>query len=105
MMEPILDAFRGAVEAVELAPPRLPFVSNLTGTWIRDDEATDPGYWVRHLRAPVRFAAGLATLLGGDGAPVLVEAGPGTVLGTFAREVAAEGGRGAEGGGDGAARR
>ena len=36
--------------------PELPFVSNVTGTWITAAEATDPAYWARHLRQTVRFA-------------------------------------------------
>ncbi|HSP79990.1 MAG TPA: type I polyketide synthase, partial [Myxococcaceae bacterium] len=34
MMEPILDAFAARVRQVRLSPPRIPFVSNVTGTWI-----------------------------------------------------------------------
>src|SRR5262249_1195861 len=34
MLEPALDAFRAEVAAVSMRPPRIPFVSNVTGTWI-----------------------------------------------------------------------
>jgi phthiocerol/phenolphthiocerol synthesis type-I polyketide synthase E len=65
--------------ALELRPPAIPFVSNVTGTWITAAEATDPQYWARHMCRTVRFAAGLATL--GAGAPrALVEIGPGNTL-------------------------
>ncbi len=87
MVEPVMDAFRREVAALELRRPRLPFLSNVTGTWIRDDEATDPDYWARHLRRPVRFADALdtlATLGQGDGA-ALLEVGPGRTLTTLAR--------------------
>jgi len=95
MMEPMLEEFRAAVAAASPQAPSLPFVSNLSGDWITGEQATDPAYWSEHLRRPVRFAAGLETLLAGPpgtapgGSAVLVETGPGTVLGTFAREVAA----------------
>ncbi|HEX5723931.1 MAG TPA: type I polyketide synthase, partial [Longimicrobiaceae bacterium] len=46
-----------------LRPPAIPMVSNVTGTWITDAEATDPGYWTRHLLGTVRFAEGVSTLL------------------------------------------
>ena len=51
MMEPILGAVRSReVAASTLQPPRIPYLSNVTGTWITAEEATDPGYWARHLR-------------------------------------------------------
>ncbi|MFF2659830.1 SDR family NAD(P)-dependent oxidoreductase [Kitasatospora sp. NPDC058032] len=73
-----------AVRAVRLHPPRIPFCSNVTGTWITDEEATSPEYWGRHLRAPVRFADAAALLLA-DPSRVLLEVGPGHTLGDFVR--------------------
>jgi acyl transferase domain-containing protein len=84
MIDPALAAFREHVAAVRLAPPRIPFLSNVTGTWITDAEATDPDYWVRHLRQTVRFADGIAELAK-DPAWLFVEVGPGRALGTLAR--------------------
>ncbi len=84
MMEPILEPFAVRLEGVRLSAPEIPFVSNVTGTWITAEEATDPGYWVRHLRAPVRFADGLATLLADEPRSVLLEVGPGNSLGRLA---------------------
>lgn len=75
MMNPILDEFKQQVTAARLARPRLDLISNLTGAFITPDEARDPVYWVRHLRQPVRFAAGMATLRQ-DGYNVFVELGP-----------------------------
>ncbi|HYP01167.1 MAG TPA: type I polyketide synthase, partial [Pyrinomonadaceae bacterium] len=63
MMEPILGAFVERVERLALQPPRIPFISNVTGTWITDAQATDPLYWSQHLRQTVRFADGVGTLL------------------------------------------
>ena len=37
----------------------IPYVSNVTGTSITGAEATDPAYWIRHLRQTVRFSDGL----------------------------------------------
>ncbi len=84
MMEPALDAFAAELAQVELRAPRLPFVSNVTGDWITDEQATDPAYWVGHLRAPVRFAPSVALLLQ-DADRLLVEVGPGQVLSGLAR--------------------
>src|SRR6185295_15717764 len=55
MMSPILDTFRAEVEKIDLQPPRIPYLSNVTGTWITAAEATDPSYWATHLRQAVRF--------------------------------------------------
>ncbi len=43
MMDAALPPFRAVMSRVALRPPRTPFISNVTGTWIRPDEATDPG--------------------------------------------------------------
>ncbi|MEM7586726.1 MAG: type I polyketide synthase, partial [Acidobacteriota bacterium] len=84
MMEPIADELSSLVAEFDLQEPKIPYVSNVTGTWITADEATDPGYWARHLCAPVRFADGVATLL--DALPqALLEMGSGTSLATFVR--------------------
>ena len=47
-------------------------------------QATDPRYWARHLREPVRFADGLRALLH-DAERVLLEVGPGQALGQLAK--------------------
>ncbi len=83
-MDAIREPFAREVGKRALKAPQIPFVSNLTGTWIRPEEATDPGYWVRHLREPVRFAAGIGELLREPGR-VLLEAGPGRTLAGLAR--------------------
>ncbi|HEX6911026.1 MAG TPA: acyltransferase domain-containing protein, partial [Longimicrobium sp.] len=83
-MEPILDAFAAEVRRARPAAPRIPFLSNVTGDWITPAQATDAGYWVRHLRDTVRFADGVGRLLD-DAGRVLLEVGPGESLGTFAR--------------------
>jgi acyl transferase domain-containing protein len=48
MMEPILRRFTELVGKVKLSPPKIPYISNVTGTWIKDGEAVDPAYWARH---------------------------------------------------------
>ncbi|HEX9187312.1 MAG TPA: SDR family NAD(P)-dependent oxidoreductase, partial [Vicinamibacteria bacterium] len=88
MMDPILGAFRERLDAVPLAPPRIPYVSNLTGTWITAEEATSPGYWADHLRRAVLFGDGMRTLLA-EPDRVLLEVGPGNTLSGLARAQAA----------------
>lgn len=79
MMEPILEEFAALVASVPRRAPRPRFASNVTGTWITAEQATDPGYWARHLRHTVRFGDCVATLLA-DGAKYVLECGPGRQL-------------------------
>jgi acyl transferase domain-containing protein len=90
MLDPVLQPFLEQLKRVRLEPPRLPFLSNVTGTWIRPEEATDPAYWARQLRQPVRFADAVALLLA-EPRRILVEAGPGNTLSTLARQQPAAG--------------
>jgi non-ribosomal peptide synthase protein (TIGR01720 family) len=83
MMDPAVGSLREHLEGVRLQAPRIPFVSNVTGTWISDEEATSPEYWARHLRETVRFDDGLATLFAGP-RRALLEVGPGRTLTTLA---------------------
>jgi amino acid adenylation domain-containing protein len=88
MMEPALEPFAERVRQVRLAPPSIPFVSNVTGTWITAEQATDPQYWARQIRATVRFGDGLATLRS-EPDRLLLEVAPGNTLTTLAREAGA----------------
>jgi acyl transferase domain-containing protein/acyl carrier protein len=85
MMDSILKSFEREVENVTLNSPKIPYVSNLTGTWITEAEATDPGYYAKHLRHTVRFADGVGELLK-EPDIVLLEVGPGHTLTALARE-------------------
>jgi amino acid adenylation domain-containing protein len=84
MMNPILDSFKTGFADVAVGTPQIPYISNLTGQWISQEEAGDPRYWSRHLRETVRFASGLDTLMQKDNL-VFLEVGPGKTLGSLAR--------------------
>ena len=85
MMDPVVEPFRDEVRKVKLAPPRIPFISNVTGGWITPAEATDPAYWGRQLRRTVRLAEGIGALLAKPGA-ALLEVGPAQALSGAARQ-------------------
>jgi amino acid adenylation domain-containing protein len=85
LMEPVLDDFAAEVARTPLSAPTIPIVSNLSGDWLKPEEATDPAYWVRHLRGTVRFATSLRRLIEDEPACLLVEAGPGAALTRLAR--------------------
>jgi acyl transferase domain-containing protein/acyl carrier protein len=82
MMSPILPEFVQLVKTVKLRPPRIRFISNVTGTWISDEQATNPNYWSQHLRQSVKFSDGITQLLE-QFEGVFVEVGPGRTLSTF----------------------
>ncbi|HJT50362.1 MAG TPA: type I polyketide synthase, partial [Nitrosospira sp.] len=83
-VESMLPAFMDALSRTELQRPKIPFLSNLSGDWITDQEATDPDYWRRHVRGTVRFDDGVRELLSNP-SRILLEAGPGETLSTLAR--------------------
>lgn len=87
MMEPIVGEFENRLRAIALQRPQKPIVSTVSGTWLTDAEATNPGYWATHMRATVRFADALETVFTLK-SPLLLEAGPGSVTATLARQQA-----------------
>jgi amino acid adenylation domain-containing protein len=84
MVEAIMQAFLAEVRRIPLRAPAIPYLSNVTGTWISAAEATSPTYWVRHLRQTVRFSASARLLL--DAGFACLEVGPGHTLGTLLRQ-------------------
>jgi thioesterase domain-containing protein/acyl carrier protein len=84
MLDPILAEFSALVTEVELSAPCIPYITNVTGSWVTDDEAADPTHWVRHMRQTVRFAEGLDELLQAPGA-LFLEVGPGQTFTSIIR--------------------
>jgi len=84
-MQPLAARLTDLARSVTLSPPRIPYLSNVTGTWITAAQATDPAWWARHLCEPVRFGDAVERLLA-DGGRVLLEVGPGQGLGSFVRQ-------------------
>jgi acyl transferase domain-containing protein len=79
MMEPVVAPLRDLIDTFRLQPPAVPMLSNVTGTWMRPEDATSPDYWASHLRRTVRFADD-TTEVWKLSAPVLIELGPGQAL-------------------------
>jgi acyl transferase domain-containing protein len=82
-MEPALRPLVAELKNVHLRAPAIPFVSNVTGTWVTTSEATDPSYWATHLCQTVRFSQGIQLLLK-EPNRILLEVGPGGTLGRLA---------------------
>jgi acyl transferase domain-containing protein len=85
MMSPIRREFEKQVSQLPLNPPRIPYISNVSGDWISDQDAVDPAYWGKHMCSTARFADGIKKLSAQDSA-VFIEIGPGRVLGNLVRQ-------------------
>ncbi|MBB4689012.1 type I polyketide synthase [Amycolatopsis jiangsuensis] len=75
LMKPMLEEFATVARKLTYSAPSMPIVSAV-------DSAADlstPDYWVRQVRAAVRFSDGVRTLLD-DGVRTFVEVGPSAVL-------------------------
>ncbi|MFD2176707.1 type I polyketide synthase [Veronia pacifica] len=83
-LDPILSEFHEFVQSMNLQAPSIPFVSNVTGTFITPEQAVSPDYWVRHLRETVLFHQGLSVIMQDEQA-VLFELGAGRGLTTMAK--------------------
>ncbi|WP_425071649.1 type I polyketide synthase [Sagittula sp. S175] len=83
LLEPVLEAFGDYLRSIELRAPQVPLTSNVTGQMMTDAQATDPGYWVSHLRGTVLFADCVGAVSGPS--RVLLEVGPGKALTSLAR--------------------
>ncbi|MEE1827352.1 SDR family NAD(P)-dependent oxidoreductase [Streptomyces sp. BE20] len=76
LMEPMLDEFRTIVGTLGFADPVTPAVSTVTGAPVAPGQWSDPEYWVRQVREPVRFADAVTALDAGR----VLELGPDGVL-------------------------
>ena len=82
LVEPMLDELEDVAFGLEMFPPTLSLVSNVTGRVLEPGERLDGAYWRRHTREPVAFGPSVETLatLGVD---LIVEIGPHAVLGSM----------------------
>lgn len=88
LIDDILNDFRDLFNNITLKKPRVPFVSNVTGDWITDEQAIDPNYWCDHLRKTVYFCKGIKALLNSD-INTFLEVGPSEALVKFVNEILA----------------
>uniref|UniRef100_UPI0005BC51E3 type I polyketide synthase n=1 Tax=Streptomyces sp. NRRL F-5123 TaxID=1463856 RepID=UPI0005BC51E3 len=83
-IEPVLGEFREIAASLTYAPPRIAVVSDVTGALADAEQLSDPDYWVRHARQPVRFRDAVAALRA-EGVSRFLELGPDPVLSAMAR--------------------
>lgn len=85
MMEPAFEPLVKEISRIKLSPPKIPYISNVTGKWITHSQATDPTYWASHMRKAVRFEEGVCELLKTPDR-IFLEIGPGHSLGSFLQQ-------------------
>ncbi len=78
LMEPILTEFETVANQITYHQPRIPLISNVTGSRADESIAT-ANYWVNHVRQPVKFAPSMETLHQ-QGYEVFLEIGPQPIL-------------------------
>ncbi|HJT56094.1 MAG TPA: type I polyketide synthase, partial [Ktedonobacteraceae bacterium] len=75
----LAEALNEVVRQVKLHKPEIPYFSNITGTWITPEHATNPAYWAELMRQTEHSADSIGQLLQQD-KRVLVEVGIGQSL-------------------------
>ncbi|HZU68588.1 MAG TPA: SDR family NAD(P)-dependent oxidoreductase [Ktedonobacteraceae bacterium] len=85
MLQSLKQPLTEIARSIRLHAPQIPYISNVTGTWITDEQATSPLYWAEHMCGTVQFAEGIAHLLE-ETEHALLEIGPGQSLASFARQ-------------------
>ncbi|HET8640482.1 MAG TPA: type I polyketide synthase [Pseudonocardiaceae bacterium] len=91
-VEPMLAEFEQVLRGVTYRPPRLELISTVTGATGDPAELCTPGYWLRQVRRPVRFAAAVAAMHAGA-VRRFVELGPGTACAAMVRDCLADAAR------------
>ncbi|AFZ33411.1 polyketide synthase (plasmid) [Gloeocapsa sp. PCC 7428] len=84
MMQSVVEPLVAQLHQIQLSAPQIPFISNLTGTWIATSEATDPNYWGNQLRQTVKFGAGIAEIMQLAN-PIFLEVAPGRTLSSLVK--------------------
>lgn len=83
-MDAALEDFEQAFKAIAVSAPKIPVISNLTGKWLKADQACDPAYWSSQLRHTVQFAQGMDTLTQQPNT-LFLEVGAGQTLSNLAK--------------------
>jgi acyl transferase domain-containing protein/long-subunit acyl-CoA synthetase (AMP-forming)/NADPH:quinone reductase-like Zn-dependent oxidoreductase/surfactin synthase thioesterase subunit len=78
LMEPMLKEFESEIKSIAYHPLQTNLVSNVTGE-LANEETINTQYWLKHVRCPVLFDAGLKTLQK-ENCNIFIEIGPQSTL-------------------------
>ncbi len=84
LLQPIVNKFKLALDQIDLQPPQIPYISNVTGQVIEPQQAISSDYWCQHLLQTVQFDTCLETLIASTEG-IMVEVGPGHDLSVMLR--------------------
>jgi acyl transferase domain-containing protein/acyl carrier protein len=84
-MEGALAPFKAVMAREKLQAPKIPYMSNVTGSWIEIAQATDAAYWAKQLRETVRFGNAVEEILKMPNT-LLLEVGPGQALSALSKQ-------------------
>nr|BFF38249.1 hypothetical protein BACY1_00540 [Tenacibaculum mesophilum] len=79
LMESILEEFEQEFKKIEIHPIQIPYISNVSGDFVSNEDVKEATYWSRHLRNCVQFHQGVSKLLS-KGPAVCIEIGPSQIL-------------------------
>ena len=85
MQDSILEEFSNEFKEVSFNKIEIPFVSNLTGNFIKNEEVATSEYWTKQLRSTVKFSKGVSNFLSDDNV-VFIEVGSGNALSSLLKQ-------------------
>jgi len=85
MMREAAEMLENEMESVAFNGPRIPFISNVTGDWIRTEDCQADTYWAKQLKNPVQLEKGISKILETKEV-IILELGPGNSLGSFIKK-------------------
>ncbi|MCP4399949.1 MAG: acyltransferase domain-containing protein, partial [bacterium] len=86
MMDDAAKKITSTIDEISFSPPQILIGSNVSGTWLTEQQALDKGYWATHMKNTVRFADNLHTILE-DSPDILLEVGSHTILRQLAGKI------------------
>lgn len=86
IVEPASQPLRGVIDGMEINPPKLPIVANVTGDYYPTDREAILDVLADQVASPVQFISCMNTLYK-DGGRTFIEVGPKRVLSTLALEI------------------
>lgn len=84
-MDLILEEYKCEVKKITINTPQIPFISNVSGKWISNEEVIDPLYWSSQIRNTVYFSSGIEEIFKHENL-LFIEVGPGETLSNFVKQ-------------------
>jgi len=85
MMTPMLLQYEEMLKTITLNKPKIPYISNLTGSYVIEEQAVNLNYYLEHIRETVQFSKGIE-MLAGRKETIYLEIGPGAVLSNLVKK-------------------